>query len=59
MIVIPGLWQPLKAAGKRVTSWSKEGSGLTVEAGSVRFCRNSGMRLSDASGSTGDQKARE
>ena len=35
MIVIPGLSQPLKAAGKRITSWNEERGGLTVEAGSA------------------------
>ena len=35
MIVIPGLSQPLKAAGKRITSWAEDSSGLTVEADST------------------------
>ena len=35
MIVIPGLSQPLKAAGKRITSWAEDSSGLTVEAEST------------------------
>ena len=35
MIVIPGLSQPLKAAGKRITSWAEDSDGLTVEADST------------------------
>ena len=35
MIVIPGLSQPLKAAGKRITSRVEENNGLTVEAHST------------------------
>ena len=35
MIVIPGLSQPLKAAGKRITSWVEESDGLMVEADST------------------------
>jgi hypothetical protein len=35
MITIPGLSQPLKAAGKRITSWAEDSSGLTVEAEST------------------------
>ena len=35
MIVIPGLSQPLEAAGKRITSWTEDGCGLTVEVGST------------------------
>ena len=35
MIVIPGRSQPLKAAGKRITSWVEESNGLMVEAHST------------------------
>ena len=35
MIVIPGLSQPMKAAGKRITSWAEDSDGLTVEADST------------------------
>jgi len=35
MVIIPGLSQPLKAAGKRITSWAEDSGGLTVEANST------------------------
>lgn len=35
MIVIPGLLQPLKAAGKRITSWVEESDAVMVEVGST------------------------
>ena len=35
MIVIPGLSQPLKAAGKRINSWVEDGDKLMVEAHST------------------------
>ena len=35
MIVIPGLLQWLRAAGKRITSWVEESNGLRVEAHST------------------------
>ena len=35
MIVIPGLSQPLKAAGKRITAWAEQSNGLMVEAHST------------------------
>ena len=35
MIIIPGLSQPLEAAGKRITSWTEDSDGLTVQADST------------------------
>ena len=35
MVVMPGLSQPLEAAGKCITSWDDSGSRLVVKAGSV------------------------
>ena len=35
MIIIPGLSQPLKAAGKRIDSWVEDGKKLMVKADST------------------------
>ena len=35
MIIIPGLSQPLKAAGKRIDSWVEDGDKLMVKADSA------------------------
>ena len=35
MIIIPGLSQPLKAAGKRIDSWVEDGNKLMVKADST------------------------
>ena len=49
MIVLPGLSQPLKAAGKRITSWVEESNGPMVEADSTvrrAACPRCSMRSS-------------